>query len=311
MGKSKLLNKILGKTIPFLLASTMIYTLYVGKVEGYLQRGFGFFPDKFDKKTSEQVIKDVSSWKDAKNYILTHLTYCSDNKNYGCDFEAPFRTIHKQRKDDCDGGATAASALLSDNSKYEIKKMTLYTKSNWVASLILTNHVVALVYDKETKKYGSLGINPCDNIKPKYDSQEKVFKKLNQSFFWTFGNFSCSKYNASSLIDGMHPIKKSILNHNLEDKLNGINSKLFIAYTPFKIEQDDEAFENQKFLFIEESELNKFNYQDISEWNRLYSERKRISNNEFNALNSNKPISCSFYDKETLTDVKNFSVYSE
>ena len=54
MGKSKLLNKILGKTIPFLLASTMIYTLYVGKVEGYLQRGFGFFPDKFDKKTNEK-----------------------------------------------------------------------------------------------------------------------------------------------------------------------------------------------------------------------------------------------------------------
>jgi hypothetical protein len=145
-------------------------------------------PDPYKDMTPEQAIESVSTFEQAKNYNLRHLAYWEVNKP-GANFEQ----VHKKRFGVCRDGTTAARALLSDDPKYRVNSMALYSRyshsklNTGVLTYLLGNHEVALVLDRETGKYGSLGINRADCIKPTLDSPEQVFDKLN--FMKNFTSF--------------------------------------------------------------------------------------------------------------------------
>ena len=199
-----------------------------GEATRYMMR------DSYRNVPAEQAIKTVNNWEGAEDYILRHLRYSSDRANYGAeDFDAPFDEINARGRDDCDGGATAGAALLSDNARYTLSRMHLSGRGGAIGSFLGTfglseGHDVTLVYDKETGKYGSLGINAFDNIKPTYNTPEDIFKRLNMSFLWIFDNFTLIEYDTSSLLHGKNGFEQ-YNNWIKEEKTNGHSRNFYMA----------------------------------------------------------------------------------
>lgn len=109
---------------------------------------------------------DYQTVIDSLNTPLKTSIYCTkvlkrgekgiDQKLYGeSDYWASFERVHKNQVDDCDGGALAAAAILSDDG---FPPYILFIKDD------STNHTVFL-YKNQHGKYGSIGIRESD-IKP-------------------------------------------------------------------------------------------------------------------------------------------------
>lgn len=201
--------------IPKAILTTAMGLALAGGV--HKEAGRYILNDPYKNMTAKQAVRNIDSWKGAENYIMRHMKYSFDSSNYGFeDFDAPFDEIHKRGKDDCDGGATAGAALLSDNPRYKVTHMTLNGRidSEGTAGQLLGkigmsgNHAVTLVYDTKTKKYGSLGINSVDNIEPTLDSPESVFKRINRWFLLQFRDFELGEYDATSLLHGKSGFEK-------------------------------------------------------------------------------------------------------
>lgn len=138
-----------------------------------IERKLGFIEDKYSNMTLEQAIKNVKTWQDGEDYMLGHLKFNTDELTFDT------RRIHETGKTICFGAAETAMELLKDNKdKYEIESY-LFRKSEREYS-----HMIAVIKDKTTGKYGSLGINACDCISPRYDTKAQVFKSIQRSFFW-------------------------------------------------------------------------------------------------------------------------------
>jgi len=200
------------------LAGYACNTLVQGNVIRDIERDFGMIPDPYKNMSLERVVKQVTTWEEAEQYIMAHLRYKYDKDNFGQNhIEASFEEIHKRKVDDCDGGAVAAAALLSDNPRYEVYRMRLVMKDSidhiddFIESLGMTspfaNHAVSIVYDKDTMKFGALGINAADCIKPEFDSIGEVFNKINTAFLYNFGDYELSRYNPSNIMHGKNPFK--------------------------------------------------------------------------------------------------------
>lgn len=117
------------------------------------------------------VIKELKTPLEASLYCTKIIEYENDIKVYGKkDYWASFKHIHKNKKDDCDGGALAAAAILSDNGFQP-----------YIAILsggVIPNQAHAIFVYKTTKgKYGSIGINSSD-CKAGYDSIEDLVKDM-------------------------------------------------------------------------------------------------------------------------------------
>lgn len=64
----------------------------------------------------KSTIKLISNPLEASVYCSKLIEYTDDAKSYGeGDFWASFQRIHESKKDDCDGAAVAAAAMLSDD----------------------------------------------------------------------------------------------------------------------------------------------------------------------------------------------------
>ncbi len=172
--------------------------------------------DSYGNMSSEQLVRKVDSWEGARDYIMQHLKYSFDETNYGFeDVDAPFDEINRRGKDDCDGGATAGATLLSNDPRYKVSRMILLGRdSDGISGSLLArlglrdSHAITIVYDSKTQKYGSLGINAVDNIKPVFDSPESVFRKLNRKFLWQFKDFELKKYDPETLLKGEDGFEK-------------------------------------------------------------------------------------------------------
>lgn len=120
----------------------------------------------------KQVIKELSSPLEASIYCTEYLAHGgidSDLKIYGeKDYWASFRKIHEKKIDDCDGGALAAAALLSDDG---FQPYVLIIRGSNIS------HTVFLYID-QNGKYGSIGINKSDNNPPLMNSIEELAGKL-------------------------------------------------------------------------------------------------------------------------------------
>lgn len=111
-------------------------------------------------------IAEIDTIEEAMDYCL-NLEYCYDEEQYGRECWVSFKKIHKSQKDDCDGGAIAAAALLSDDG-YPAKIICMYG-DDW-------GHAIFL-YEKNNK-YGSIGINYSDCNLASFDTVDNLVKYL-------------------------------------------------------------------------------------------------------------------------------------
>lgn len=113
-------------------------------------------------------IEEIDSvWK-AMDYC-SNLEYCEDEEQYGKECWVSFKKIYNSGKDDCDGGAVAAAALLSDDG-YIPTILCMYGGGY--------GHAVFL-YEKDGK-YGSIGINYCDCNFAKFDTVDDLVRYLDE-----------------------------------------------------------------------------------------------------------------------------------
>ena len=121
----------------------------------------------------KDVIRDLSSPLEAALYCTEVLKYDKDINVYGVDsYFGSFKKIHENKRDDCDGGALAAAAILSDDG---FPPYMLIIKGDLKAQV--KAHVVFLYKDKNGK-YGSIGINRLDVNPPIFDSVDSLANKL-------------------------------------------------------------------------------------------------------------------------------------
>jgi hypothetical protein len=135
------------------------------------------------------IIKRISTPVEAAAYcteVLSHGGNDIDQEVYGfSDYSASFRVIHERAhknngvtKDDCDGGALAAAALLSDDG---FKPYILYIDGKTIG------HVV-FVYKNMDGKFGSIGINKED-VHPANESIDSLVKKIFKPVDATFTKY--------------------------------------------------------------------------------------------------------------------------
>ncbi len=103
----------------------------------------------------------------AENYLVNYLHYEHDITNYGEEnYIASFKVINDRRKDDCDGGAIAAAALLSDDG-YAPLMLFMNPKNRKEPG-----HAI-FIY-RENGLIGCLGISKSDCIRPRFNNLEEV-----------------------------------------------------------------------------------------------------------------------------------------
>lgn len=239
--KPKKPKSIVRKIKNMALIGLIFTSLYYGKAHKEFPRYLGLFKDPYKQVSLEEAINQVKTWGEAEDYMMKHLKYVSDSKNYRIsDHEAPFKDIHEKGKDDCDGGAVVGAALLSDNiDRYETFSMTLNGRDLGFVGTLLepiglnSSHVICVVYDKETKKFGSLGINAVDCQKPDMDSIDDVFKKVNKRFLWMFGDYDVYKYDPATLIYGVSYLKiyaNACKQSNIENQTPNAKDYVFLEH---------------------------------------------------------------------------------
>ena len=127
------------------------------------------------EKDYSSVVRELKTPFEAGIYCTKFLKHGGDNADfiiYGKEnYWASFKIIHKNKVDDCDGGAVAAAAILSDD---------------WFPPYILVmsdkekGHAVFL-YQNQKGKYGSIGINNEDINPPIIDSLEELVRKIGKN----------------------------------------------------------------------------------------------------------------------------------
>lgn len=106
-------------------------------------------------KSYKDVIAALKTPLEAVVYNVELLEYKSDVEVFGKrDYHASFKRIHKNKKDDCDGAAIAAAAVLSDDG-FPAYVAILETPGVDVAHEVF-------VYKTENGKFSSIGINDTD-----------------------------------------------------------------------------------------------------------------------------------------------------
>ncbi|MDP2908796.1 MAG: hypothetical protein Q8N77_03235 [Nanoarchaeota archaeon] len=107
------------------------------------------------KEDYKTVVKELKTPLEAMIYCTKVLSYEKDINVYGKkDYWASFKNIHKNKKDDCDGGAFAAAAILSDDG---FPPYIAVFRNNKEAHAVF-------VYKTTEGKYGSIGINTSDCV---------------------------------------------------------------------------------------------------------------------------------------------------
>lgn len=152
------------------------------------------------EKDYMSVIKELKTPLEAKLYCTKILEYKKDSVVYGkSDYWASFKHIHKNKKDDCDGGALAAAAILSDNGF-----------PPYIAIISNAKDVHAVFVYKTTKgEYCSIGINYSDCLSGCKNIEELKCK--------------LGKYTSIQIYD----LSKRFPNYIDNDRNNDLRNKFF------------------------------------------------------------------------------------
>lgn len=117
-------------------------------------------------KTHKEVVAVLKTALEAVVYNVELLEYKKDIETFGKrDYHASFKHIHENKKDDCDAGAIAAAAILSDDD------FPPYVAILETPGINIAHEV--FVYKTENGKFGSIGINDTDCLF-NYNSLEEL-----------------------------------------------------------------------------------------------------------------------------------------
>ena len=147
--------------------------------------------DEFVKRMKSmsylEVLASVTTPAKVKRYVRECLAYEYDTDVYGDDYWASFRVIHARKRDDCDGGAIAAAALLNE-SKYEVYLLKVQeSKENGSAHMVC-------VYETNEGLFGCISITERECM-----TQEKDLTTILSLFGKEFDEYrlkNVSKYRS-------------------------------------------------------------------------------------------------------------------
>jgi len=166
--------------------------------------------------TYVEAIRAVKTPRQAQDYIRNNITYADDKETYGEEeYIASFKRIHEGGRDDCDGAAFAAAALLSDN---DYRPLILSVFRDVPGSNVREGHSLFLYIDGN--KWGTLGVDPTNDSLPKYSSIVEIVRKHNCEYFVLS---DISKHYADWLDNDIN-MKESFYKFDMI-KINTINTK--------------------------------------------------------------------------------------
>ena len=166
-------KKVLYYVICAIASAVSLYYIVNARVFREIQRDVGLIEDKYKGMSFEQAVKKVNTWEDCEEYVMSHLRFDASQPTYDPE------KAHNTGKAVCFGAANLSKELLSDNKDgYECRLYAFERKDGKVW------HVINVVKDKRTGKYGSLGIHSADCIFPGYTSKEKLLNRIQRSYFW-------------------------------------------------------------------------------------------------------------------------------
>lgn len=208
------MNRLKGAAVAAGLGLTALLTgCATTGIEGGRGQSFGGFAGvgyktEAQKATYDEVIKRVSTPAEAIDYRDHCLPYAKDREVYGDaaknkfigkdgkehdghDYWAPFKQIHANGRDDCDGVSFAMAALLSDNG-YKPQILFLTKPVSGVEKMFARQsgdkeradqteddyHTVYPYQDPKTGKWGCIGVGRIEDRDPKYDTLEAMVKSL-------------------------------------------------------------------------------------------------------------------------------------
>lgn len=129
------------------------------------------YEEQVENMSFEQVIRAIKTPEQAQKYLMNFLESKLDSEIYDIeDYIASFKKTHKIRKGDCEDGAIAAAALLSDNG-YLPLLLRMYVHFPLFSSIGFSHGIY--VY-KENNLWGSLGINEGDYRRPKFETLDEL-----------------------------------------------------------------------------------------------------------------------------------------
>jgi hypothetical protein len=132
---------------------------------------------KYEKLTYLEVIEKISTPEEAQEYVQHYIDYAEDDDQWGRDYIPSFKWIHENKKEDCDGGALAACALLSDD-QYVVRMASIGKDDAEFG------HAICIFYE-QGKGYGSIGIRSSDFREAKYNSPAEIVKDLEFDYYTT------------------------------------------------------------------------------------------------------------------------------
>lgn len=164
-----------------ILAGLSIYYSTVTKQYIEILRDLGMYYDTYNGLSSEEVKSKIKNPNDVRDYLIRHL-------RQGCGPFTSFEAINSKKSTNCEGAALVAKTLIdglnTNEQRYECRRIMLESEN-----FRKPYHVVALVKDKKTRKFGALGINARDCTGIKYSCLEKAISAVNKNCLGIFDNF--------------------------------------------------------------------------------------------------------------------------
>lgn len=165
----------------------------------------------YAKLDHNQIIKKVSTLKQAKDYCLNYLKKEGDFYNHSqIDYWSSFKKTHERGNGDCEDGALAIIALLGDDG-YGAKVLIMQDFGRPYG------HTVYL--HEKNGKFGSGGINEEDWKLPIYNTIDKLVKSLNYNMYHVLDlNDSLdSIINSDNNLEGLFLLKYINAEHKFVD----------------------------------------------------------------------------------------------
>lgn len=138
----------------------------------HLARGISEHFEKIDHYKNmpyQEVIAEINTPQEAEWYVRNYIIP-KEKKRLDS-----FKVLHENRKGDCAEATVAVAALLSDDG-YPPTYLEMINSSG------TSGHGV-FVY-QQNDKYGSIGINGSDNIRPQYENIEDLVNRLGYDKFY-------------------------------------------------------------------------------------------------------------------------------
>ena len=222
--KKAVKNKIIGG-ISLVAATIGIYAFsgyaLCKNAEGVVETAIENSIQRPPSETIEKLVLDATTPKEAFDRISEDIAFSRhfDTNRLSRDYWSSLQETYGLRAGDCEDGAIAFKAMLSDNPEYEINLVHLNLDNN---TLEKQDHMVAAYKDANTQLWGIASFNTIEN--------EKIVNKLLIPIHGTI-KATVEAY-AKGRFDSWHIVEISnenlMFGRNLEDDVESISEEYIL-----------------------------------------------------------------------------------